>query len=172
MPRDIEGLIASQVFSSRIQQLNDSLKEFKDCKDRGPLMRLLTLILVFSVNLAVQLLSDSLMCILVTFCISLVFMVIVSEAAMARHKFEKEITTQLIGFNQEDEAIRLVWRLVPYGNLVFISLRPIPFARLIQIQHVMKGGANEEEEYLPAYSRLAASLEGGLAELPSYDTLA
>ncbi|KAJ3028462.1 UNVERIFIED_CONTAM: hypothetical protein HDU68_001609 [Siphonaria sp. JEL0065] len=87
-------------------------------------------------------------------------------------QFEKAISKHLIGFNQEDEIIRLVWRLVPTEEQQFISLCSVPFHRVIQIHHVIKGQHIAEDEYLPAYTRLAQSLEDGLelteAGLPGY----
>ncbi|ORY43635.1 hypothetical protein BCR33DRAFT_717321 [Rhizoclosmatium globosum] len=174
MPQEMESLIGSQLFTARIQQLNDSLKPYSKRRNYGPIIRYIALIILSSFTMSTYIVFDSTLYLIACICISMCIMGGVADLTFTKQDFENVIIAQLNSFNQEDDSIKLVWRLQPHGTEPFFNLVPVPFLRQISVKFVSKGG--EGDEFLPEYQVeftlfgasevLSADVENGL---PAYD---
>ncbi|KAI9343545.1 hypothetical protein BDR26DRAFT_858292 [Obelidium mucronatum] len=151
MPVGLEGLISNQVYASRLQKLNEGFKTLSVPMDLGPMIRLASLIVLLGASAGLMTIADDIT-VQVFVCIAaLSFQVAVNILTFRPKKFEVFINDQLKVFNQEDETIKLIWKLNSTVNEMrnVFYFKPIPYARSVLVRHTNKGGV---EEFLPAYT--------------------
>ncbi|KAJ3078037.1 hypothetical protein HDU99_000815 [Rhizoclosmatium hyalinum] len=148
IPEDLGSLIGFEQFTSRMQQLNDILKPHVNRRNYGPVFRYLTLISLGFITLGMYMMFGSEILFVARIILILGALKCVTDLTFIKQDFENAIISQLNSFNEEDESIRLVWTLQPYGTEPFFNLAPVPFLRQITIAYISK---EIEVEELPEY---------------------
>ncbi|ORY43633.1 hypothetical protein BCR33DRAFT_766352 [Rhizoclosmatium globosum] len=148
IPEDLGSLIGFEQFTCRMQQLNDILKPHVNRRNYGPVFRYLTLISLGFITLGMYMMFGSEILFVARTILILGALKCVADLTFIKQDFENAIISQLNSFNEEDESIRLVWTLQPYGTEPFFNLAPVPFLRQITIAYISK---EIEVEKLPEY---------------------
>ncbi|ORY43634.1 hypothetical protein BCR33DRAFT_717318, partial [Rhizoclosmatium globosum] len=141
--------VGSELLTSRIQDLNTILKPYANRRNYGPVFRLMTLILLGSITLAMYVKFGSEMFFIARIILILGALKCVANLTFFQQDFEKDIISQLNTFNQEDQSIKLAWKLQPFGTEPFFNLVPVPFLGQIRVEYASK--ETECDEVLPKY---------------------
>ncbi|KAJ3069346.1 hypothetical protein HDU98_007609 [Podochytrium sp. JEL0797] len=151
-PDELEGLISTQEFHSRMQHVNEKLAKLWTLKDYTPLVRTVSLSLVVLGILLSLLVNYAL-----TGLIGLVFVVLLATY-FKNGAVHNLLSAELNTFNKTDKHIKLKWTLLPKFHQnerpVFATSRAtaaflVPWR--IQVQQISKDGDEESVEFLPAY---------------------
>ncbi|ORY43636.1 hypothetical protein BCR33DRAFT_850864 [Rhizoclosmatium globosum] len=171
MPGQLDLLISSQLFADRMATLNAGMRNYKVAHNSGPRIRLIVAIVVFVLSGISFTFFHSPESIVFIIWGALMMLGLAAILTYRKQKFEVFIKEKLARFNHEDENVRLKWKLVNTAKAPFLSWKPVPFKRTINIIHISKQGKENGEEFLPAYSEWLLNDGYGpvcMARLPSY----